>query len=270
MLETKPIYFGNEAKYIVMQKQGGNCPLIALINYRCLLDQIEIPNSVSEEDLLSIAVGLYPEHTELIFNYSDQLLRGTFVDPKFSSIYEFQECLLLKFGVRVVHGWVLDPLDPLSKKLISYNQAAALITTESDDDAKDFLKSNQLSVNGLQMLYELEPTPWLGIFFRNNHFNVLYKRGNQELFQLVTDEGFRNTSITWETVTLDGDSLYYDSDFHLREPSAANLLHCDSTPSSEQLQDPSMSSQSPSQSQSQLTPNLRRKHNNREKSCVIQ
>ena len=206
-----------------MQRSDGNCPLIALVNLVCLQQRIELPKTLNPNELLSLAVELYPEMTELIFNHSEELLKGSFVDPMFKGIFDFNECLLLKFNIPIVHGWVLDPNDPLSNKLTGYDQGTMLMTKSPEDDAIKFLNCNQLTINGLQALYQLEPTPFLGILFRNNHFNVLYKRGQGQLYQLVTDEGFRNTSITWETLALDGDSSYFDADFHPRQQSIDGL-----------------------------------------------
>ena len=55
----------------------------------------------------------------------------------------------------------------------------------------------------------------LGIFFRNNHFNVIYKHGaTNALYLLVTDQGFLETSAMWETLTnVDGDSSFLDGNF---------------------------------------------------------
>ncbi|CAK9439558.1 uncharacterized protein LODBEIA_P36580 [Lodderomyces beijingensis] len=57
------------------------------------------------------------------------------------------------------------------------------------------------------------------IFFRNNHFNTLLKRGNDEFYLLVTDSAFRNKSlsnqIVWQSLTSvsgQGD-LFFTGDF---------------------------------------------------------
>jgi hypothetical protein len=66
----------------------------------------------------------------------------------------------------------------------------------------------------LSQLFLNLPSGSLSVFFRNNHFNTLYKRGNS-LYILITDQGYlNNEDIVWEEmVGIDGDSLLFNSYF---------------------------------------------------------
>jgi hypothetical protein len=159
-------------------------------------------------------------------------------------------------SVRVVHGWLIDPekdkelLEIVQKK--SYNQIveemtkilhdkAALLkraASQEEDDGKwaeheaeerklkeedplwKFLNdsSTQLTEYGLYKLKEEIPNHTLVILFRNNHFSTVLKKNNQ-LYVLVTDNLLaRQDRVCWESLTKDGDSVFYDSTFKLSSP----------------------------------------------------
>ena len=68
----------------------------------------------------------------------------------------------------------------------------------------------------LSGLHQLESTIKQGefsILFRNNHFLTITKHNNQ-LYTLVTDQGYIGTSVCWETLTINGDGELYDGYFH--------------------------------------------------------
>ena len=72
---------------------------------------------------------------------------------------------------------------------------------------EEFLEatSTQCTEEGLKSVFGNMRNNELGVFFRNNHFSVIFKRDNQYLLSLVTDEGFIDEpSIVWEIVYDDG------------------------------------------------------------------
>lgn len=52
-------------------------------------------------------------------------------------------------------------------------------------------------------------------FFRNNHFNTLYKHHDDALYVLVTDEGYINEEgVVWERLCSEiGDTTFVSADF---------------------------------------------------------
>ena len=60
-------------------------------------------------------------------------------------------------------------------------------------------------------LHEGLRTRQLAVFFRNNHFNCLFKHGDGRLYLLVTDQGYlRERNVVWERLSgIDGDSTFY-------------------------------------------------------------
>eukprot|EP00195_Chlamydomonas_chlamydogama_P016991 CAMPEP_0202893236 /NCGR_PEP_ID=MMETSP1392-20130828/2844_1 /ASSEMBLY_ACC=CAM_ASM_000868 /TAXON_ID=225041 /ORGANISM="Chlamydomonas chlamydogama, Strain SAG 11-48b" /LENGTH=525 /DNA_ID=CAMNT_0049577489 /DNA_START=225 /DNA_END=1802 /DNA_ORIENTATION=- len=81
---------------------------------------------------------------------------------------------------------------------------------------KDFLEANcsQLTVYGLARMQERLRENQLAVFFRNNHFNVIF-RYNSQLYLLVTDQGYlREPSVVWERLdTVDGDTQMCTASF---------------------------------------------------------
>ncbi|OMJ16279.1 Protein FAM63B [Smittium culicis] len=103
-----------------------------------------------------------------------------------------------------------------------------LQTSESDlqvakaVQVNDFLNSSstQVTYYGLNLLMEALPNDHFAVFFRNNHFNTLYKRGYKELFVLCTDESLANDErICWETLNdiFQLGSTFVDSFFKVLE-----------------------------------------------------
>jgi len=88
-----------------------------------------------------------------------------------------------------------------------------------------FLKtsSHQLTYYGLSSLHEKLVEGHLCVFFRNNHFAVLHKH-NKELYLLVTDIAFTSLpNVVWEKLsTVDGDTLFTNSDFYILHNPQAN------------------------------------------------
>jgi hypothetical protein len=67
--------------------------------------------------------------------------------------------------------------------------------------------ASQLTYHGLQQLHETMREREQAVFFRNNHFSVIFKN-NGRLFLLVTDLGYKNEpDFVWERLCeVNGDS----------------------------------------------------------------
>ncbi|KAK6461170.1 hypothetical protein DFJ63DRAFT_314959 [Scheffersomyces coipomensis] len=79
------------------------------------------------------------------------------------------------------------------------------------------LNKTQLTPIGLTRLnQEIVPEEAI-IFFRNNHFNTLFKKGDKDMYLLITDTSFNNKSnkIVWQSFnSVSGkDDLFFSGDF---------------------------------------------------------
>jgi len=74
--------------------------------------------------------------------------------------------------------------------------------------------ANQLSKDGLSRLFDSVKSRELCVFFRNNHFNTLFKY-NGSIYLLLTDIGYLNeASIVWETLNdIDGNTTLVNATF---------------------------------------------------------
>lgn len=114
--------------------------------------------------------------------------------------------------------------------------------------AEEFLEStaSQLTYFGLKQLVTFVKEDDPCVLFRNNHFITLYRHHvsltffqsldfltelfakslQNQLFQLVTDQGFLNEpSVIWETLNnIEGDGKFVDEDFKVVPPKAPSLL----------------------------------------------
>ncbi|KAI4834747.1 ubiquitin carboxyl-terminal hydrolase MINDY [Plasmodium brasilianum] len=92
--------------------------------------------------------------------------------------------------------------------LTPYEIHEALIISEFLETYK-----TQLTLVGLKLLKENLNPNQLVAFFRNNHFNTLFKYDNK-LFLLAADISFLHLSCTWELFdNVDNDTSYYDNNF---------------------------------------------------------
>ncbi|KAJ3121611.1 Ubiquitin carboxyl-terminal hydrolase MINDY-1 [Physocladia obscura] len=90
--------------------------------------------------------------------------------------------------------------------------------------ANDFLSttSTQLTPQGVAHLSaNLQPAS-LAVLFRNNHFSVLHNHPQLGLFTLVTDEGYLTKTCVWESLSVDGDSVFVDAAFGAYLPTASD------------------------------------------------
>ncbi|XP_024391042.1 uncharacterized protein [Physcomitrium patens] len=78
-----------------------------------------------------------------------------------------------------------------------------------------FLEDNasQLTICGLFSLVENLKELELCVFFRNNHFSTLFKRGGK-LLLLASDQGYLHHPVVWEQLdSVDGDTTFLKGDF---------------------------------------------------------
>ncbi|GAM20312.1 hypothetical protein SAMD00019534_034870 [Acytostelium subglobosum LB1] len=110
-------------------------------------------------------------------------------------------------------GFPSDILTPEEDAI--YSSGVAKDDLSGDMRIAQFLKdtSSQLSYHGLCELHTHLAEGQLSILFRNNHFCTLYKFNN-ELYQLITDEGYINEPVVWERLSqINGDTDYLQHDF---------------------------------------------------------
>lgn len=123
------------------------------------------------------------------------------------------------FNIRIVHGWLVSPYDEESSRAIgslSYNEVVEKLVHLSEHEGKEseseseslnqerqiqeFMNSSasQLTPFGLEKLQNEIGEGEYAVFFRNNHFSVIYKNQNI-LYLLVTDQGYLyQKNIMWE------------------------------------------------------------------------
>ncbi|KAK1436194.1 hypothetical protein QVD17_01972 [Tagetes erecta] len=90
------------------------------------------------------------------------------------------------------------------------------ITPKQGELIRNFLKNsaNQLTIYGLFSLQEGLKERELCVFFRNNHFNTMFKLEG-ELYLLATDQGYINQpDLVWEKLNeVNGDTVYMTGSF---------------------------------------------------------
>ncbi|KAK7071263.1 Ubiquitin carboxyl-terminal hydrolase MINDY-2 [Halocaridina rubra] len=225
---------------IITQNNNGPCPLIAIVNVMLLKGQIALPSDRSEisggELVLVVGNALFdrPRHslpsemrshlernTEDAIRILHKLLTGLDVNVKFSGVRDFEFtgelCVFDLLGITLYHGWVVDPSSEVADVIgdLSYNQLTNNIFAWREEALKnnnndllvkailceEFMSSSgsQLTIHGLFELGSALEREEIAVLFRNNHFSTVYKRGDQ-LYQLLTDQGFLHENMVWETL----------------------------------------------------------------------
>ncbi|KAF3813371.1 hypothetical protein GH733_018522 [Mirounga leonina] len=199
---VKWIPWKGERTPIITQSSNGPCPLLAIMNILFLQWKVKLP---PQKEVIT--------SDELMAHLGDCLLS---IKPQ-----EKSEGLQLNFQQSP------EAVSAVGK--LSYNQLVEKIITckhSSDTNlvtegliAEQFLESTaaQLTYHGLCELTAAAKEGELSVFFRNNHFSTMTKHKGH-LYLLVTDQGFlQEEQVVWESLhTVDGDSCFCDSDFHLR------------------------------------------------------
>ena len=74
---------------------------------------------------------------------------------------------------------------------------------------------SQLTIAGIFKLSETLRAAECAVFFRNNHFNTLYKHTDNKLYILVTDQGYQaEQAVAWERLDNErGDTTFVTSEF---------------------------------------------------------
>ncbi|EDO33166.1 predicted protein, partial [Nematostella vectensis] len=239
---------------IITQNENGPCPLLAIINVLLLQRRVSIPpmqEIISSSQLmeylgdciLAQAPERLPEGAQLNYeqNMHDaigimcKLQTGLDVNVKFTGVGDFEftpECIVFDLlAVRLLHGWLVDPQNAEAVTAVgssSYNQLVEKIIASKQEPTEDsqlisagliaeaFLEqtATQLTYHGLYELNSSLGDEELCVFFRNNHFNTLYKHKN-ELFLLATDQGYlTEDKVVWETLSnVEGDGCFVDANF---------------------------------------------------------
>ncbi|XP_064384626.1 ubiquitin carboxyl-terminal hydrolase MINDY-1-like isoform X2 [Halichondria panicea] len=234
---------------IVTQNENGPCPLIALANVLLLSHRIKIGGGetlVSSSHLMDLLGSCLLENPLADYhsaNYQQnmqdamaafpRLQTGLDVNVKFNSVQSFEftseSGIFDLFQVPLYHGWLVDPQDRHTYDVVctlSYNQLVEMIINNQNSAdpiniqnaliCEEFLEinSSQLTHHGLCELNRVIKEGDMCVFFRNNHFNTIFKRQGQ-LLLLVTDSGFVNElGHVWKTVTdIDGSGDFLDAQF---------------------------------------------------------
>ncbi|XP_071534130.1 ubiquitin carboxyl-terminal hydrolase MINDY-2-like isoform X2 [Panulirus ornatus] len=225
---------------IITQNNNGPCPLLAIVNVMILKGQITLPSDRAEitggELVLVVGNALFDQprnslpsemrchveqNTEDAISILHKLLTGLDVNVKFSGVRDFEFtgelCVFDLLGIMLYHGWVVDPSSEAAAiiKDMSYNQLTnnifawreeAIRTNNNDLLVKAMLceefmanSGSQLTIHGLFELGSALAREEIAVLFRNNHFSTIYKRGDQ-LYQLLTDQGFLHENMVWETL----------------------------------------------------------------------
>jgi len=193
-----------------------------------------------------------------------RLHTGLDVNVKFTGVQDFEytpECIIFDLlNIPLYHGWLVDPQSQetvTALGCLGYNQIVEKIVNNkcsSDIDlvtealiAEQFLErtASQLTYHGLCELNAAMGHDELAVLFRNNHFSTILKKKvcgpvdeassdlvgmsqeSNELFQLVTDQGFlHEPRVVWETLSnVEGDDMFVDSRFVTVPPKAAGSYH---------------------------------------------
>ncbi|GER40542.1 protein FAM63A [Striga asiatica] len=137
-------------------------------------------------------------------------------------IYEGEECILDTGSVAyenqepVYEGEVVlaEQVDQDSTDSSGLSNMA--LSVKQGEIIRNFMKNsaNQLTVYGLFCLQDKVKEREICVFFRNNHFNAMFKYEG-ELYILATDQGFINQpDLVWEKLNeVNGDTVYMTSNF---------------------------------------------------------
>ncbi|CAO3665247.1 unnamed protein product [Rhizopus microsporus] len=244
---------------VITQNENGPCPLVAICNVLFLRGDLKIEPEdrelVSFEYLVErlgdyllnhINEGETEERHQLeaALDIIPKLKTGLDVNILFDSIHGFETTPELSmfelFNVDLVHGWLVDPQDRETYKVIvehckNYNQAVECIVQGNELSSKnpltqqeeeklhqgliltlhvtsnhslafivnEFLRdtATQLTYYGLELLLAAIPEDSLCVLFRNNHFSTIYRHSEHGLLMLVTDSGFiKEESVVWESL----------------------------------------------------------------------
>lgn len=173
---------------------------------------------------------LYPEYdVDRLVSSLPLLHTGLTVDPILTDITfpsdDLAAVLFDLFSLPLKHGWCLDPhqdaeLTSFFQKYQTFDrvQDCFIGAPNENQAAQQYLAAtqSQLTNYGLRQLDMSMAADDLAVFFRNNHFSTLYKKGPGDLYLLVTDESFNShRNIVWQSFnSVSGkDELFFTGDF---------------------------------------------------------
>lgn len=238
---------------IITQNENGPCPLLAIVNVLLLQRRITLPpqqefvtsgqlmeyigDCILEEAPKRLSEGAqlnYEQNMHDAIAIMNKLQTGLDVNVKFTGVTDFEftpECIVFDLlSIGLYHGWLIDPQNTEIASTVgglSYNQLVEKIIASKQDGAESQLVSegfisesflehtaSQLTYHGLCELNTTLQDDQLCVFFRNNHFSTFHKH-NDELFLLVTDQGFLTEDrVIWESLTnVEGDCVFVDAEF---------------------------------------------------------
>ncbi|VUZ55244.1 unnamed protein product [Hymenolepis diminuta] len=260
--QIKWVQFEGVRVPIITQNENGPCPMIAITNVLLLRQKISLPEDhemvssdliiqTLSDKLFSQSIANFDEETRA--NYEEnlfsavsifpKLLTGLDINVRFTGVADFEYTTALTvfdlFRIPIFHGWVVDPQNADLVKVLNnqtYNQVVEMIIdykTSTDSErvqkgllAEEFLQStaSQLTLCGLCELNDRLREGELAVFFRNNHFNTIYKKKGS-IYVLLTDVGFVNEpNFVWETLNnIDGDSQFVNAEFKVVIQSSSSL-----------------------------------------------
>ncbi|KAF6265489.1 hypothetical protein COO60DRAFT_1457089 [Scenedesmus sp. NREL 46B-D3] len=134
----------------------------------------------------------YAQNVSDVFPVLQKLTTGIDVNVKFHNAHAFEPtpevAVFDLLGIPLVHGWLVDPQD---------GRAAAVFGT------------SQLTPFGLASVAGSLKEHQLAVFFRNNHFNTLFKYEGS-VYLLVTDQGYEcEADVVWERMDgVNGDTTF--------------------------------------------------------------
>lgn len=234
-IESRNVAFGDLHRNVLQERRSR-----AIENLQSCLSRSEAEKKSISLDSLLQALGEvllelfenehYPEYdVDRLVSSLPLLHTGLTVDPILTDITFPQDDLAsVLFGIFSLsfnHGWCIDPNE--DPKVVSFfgqyptfdrAQDCFIQNPQAHTQAQQWLAANrsQLTTFGLRKIDEVMGNDELAVFFRNNHFSTLYKKGPGELYLLVTDEAFSSHSrIVWQSLnSVSGkDELFFTGDF---------------------------------------------------------
>ncbi|KAI3453639.1 hypothetical protein Pfo_010302 [Paulownia fortunei] len=136
-------------------------------------------------------------------------------------IYEGEECIMESGTVvyenqEPIYEGEMVLAEQVDRGCMNDGDFKDRISVKQGELIRNFMKNSasQLSVYGLFCLQDKVKERELCVFFRNNHFNTMFKY-EDELYILATDQGYINQpDLVWEKLNeVNGDTLYMTGNF---------------------------------------------------------
>ncbi|CAH6723701.1 ubiquitin carboxyl-terminal hydrolase MIY1 [[Candida] jaroonii] len=186
-----------------------------LISLKDLLSQVGdllIKFNGDNKDIDKFLESLPLLHTGL--NINPNLVDGGFETDLATELFTL-------FNLKINHGWIYEPqdaeLNSTMTKLQNFDSVQDYLLTTDDEKLKQWLDENstQLTQHGLSKLNKLIDIDEFIVFFRNNHFSTLFKKGDNDFYLLLTDSSFDKKEIVWQSIiSISGkDDLFFNGEF---------------------------------------------------------